>query len=164
MVGPGGHERILSETSDAADFELRAMALEALGRRAEALVVLEGPAGVVPPVFETMQRGLRGLLGGRNEEAVRELAALVEHHTDPEALFMYGACQARAGDAEGALRSEAAAVERGFTVPQALREHSWLAPLRGSAAFGLLVERAEAARGEADRAFRDAGGPALLGA
>jgi hypothetical protein len=51
----------------------------------------------------------------------------------------------------------------GFTVPEALRRHPWLEPLRGEAAFGALVERAEAVRGDAGRAFHEAGGPVLLG-
>ena len=49
-------------------------------------------------------------------------------------------------------------------MPQALREHPWLSPLRAAPAFAGLVERADARRRQALAAFRDAGGETLLGA
>ena len=105
---------------------------------------------------------LEALLDGR-QEAFDAFAALTASHGDPEALFMYGACQARIGDAEGAIATLGRSVDGGFTVPQALRDHPWLAPLRGDRRVQALLERADDARREAGRAFLDAGGPALLG-
>jgi tetratricopeptide (TPR) repeat protein len=159
----GDMAKVLAETSDAGDSELRTMALEALGRPDEARKSLHGaPAWATVPVFVAIVRALAALVD-RSPDAAEAFAELASTHKDPEALFMYGACQARAGDAERALPTLLACVEGGFTVPQALRDHPWLAPLREAPAFGPLVARAEAARAEAERAFLQAGGPALLG-
>jgi serine/threonine protein kinase/tetratricopeptide (TPR) repeat protein len=159
----GEMERVVAETSDAGDFELRTMALESLERREEARRTLEKPPGsAASPVFQSIVNALRAMLDGHGD-AFGAFAALAASHSDPEALFMYAACQARLGD-ERAVETLAASVGGGFTVPQALRGHPWLEPFRGRPALGELVERAEAARREAGRAFLEAGGPALLGA
>jgi hypothetical protein len=155
-------ERILAETSDAGDFELRTMALTVLGRDGEARESLKGiTGGAHPPIFLTLAQALEALLDGRREEAVATFANIVAAHTDPEAFFMYGACQAHLGDAARALATLAAGVETGFTVPQALA-HPWLQSLPREA-LDPLRARAEAGRAEAERAFEQAGGPALLG-
>jgi serine/threonine protein kinase len=160
----GEMERVLAETSDAGDFELRTMALEALGRREEALRTLEvgQRSSTLTPVFRTVTEALNALFD-RRAEAAGAFADLVGYHSDPEALFMYGTCQARAGDEGAALATLVAAVDGGFAAPQGLRIHPWLAPLRGEATFASLVERAEASRRLAAEAFHEAGGPALLG-
>ncbi|MFN8091657.1 MAG: hypothetical protein U0599_05425 [Vicinamibacteria bacterium] len=159
----GDMERVVAETSDAGDFELRTMALESLGRREEARrTLVRPPHSSAAPVFTAIIGALEALLDGR-QEAFDAFAALTASHGDPEALFMYGACQARIGDAEGAIATLGRSVDGGFTVPQALRDHPWLAPLRGDRRVQALLERADDARREAGRAFLDAGGPALLG-
>jgi serine/threonine protein kinase len=159
----GDMARVLAETSDAGDSELRTMALEALGRQDEARKSLHAtPVAALVPVWAAIVRALLALVD-RSPDAAEAFAELAQAHTDPEALFMYGACQARVGDTARALPTLVAAVEGGFTVPQALRDHPWLAPLRETPTFGALVARAEAARSEAEEAFRAAGGPALLG-
>ena len=155
----GDMERVIAETSDAADFELRTMAFEALGRKDEARRTLKKEA-ILAPVFASIRRALLALLDGA-EEAAAAFGDLAATHGDPEATFMYGTCQARAGDTAGALDTLAAAVSRGFAVPRALA-HPWLEPLRGDRLDALRAQ-AEAARAEAERAFRDAGGPSLLG-
>jgi serine/threonine protein kinase len=158
----GDFEAIIGETSDAADFEIRCLALHAVGRTEEAWRVLrDGGARPGPPVVEMIVRSFGGLLEGR-PEAVDGLIQMVAAHWDPEALFMYGCSQARLGETGSALVSIARAVEGGFAVPQALR-HPWLSALAGPE-LEALRERAEAARREAEQAFRDAGGATLLGA
>jgi hypothetical protein len=156
-------ERVLAEISDAGTFELRTMALEALGRREEARKTLElRPGAALAPVFVAVLRALTALLDGR-AEAAPAFADLAARHSDPEALFMYGTCQARVGDHGPALATLVASVDGGFASPQALRVHPWLAPLHGDPAFTGLLERAEAAHRQAAEAFHEAGGPALLG-
>jgi hypothetical protein len=113
-------------------------------------------------VFASIRSGLLELLAESND-AVDAFAHVVAPHTDPEALFMYAGVQAHFGDRERALARLTDAVERGFSVPQALREHPWLEPLRGGAVFAGLVERTEEESRLALAAFRDAGGEALLG-
>ena len=74
---------------------------------------------------------------------------------------MYGSCQARGGDGRGALVAITSAVEGGFTVPQALREHPWLEGIRDEAAAAGVVARARggAARGPTGLARRPAAPP-----
>jgi len=159
----GEMERVVGETSDAGDFELRTMAFEALGRRAEARETLNVTTGSpLSPIFAGIRTGLLALLDGR-PEARAAFAELAATHTDPEALFMYGTCQARLADTGPAIATLAASVDGGFAVPRALRGHSWLASVREDPGFTALLDRAEASRREAELAFREAGGPALLG-
>ena len=127
---PGDMARVLAETSDAGDSELRTMALEALGRQDEARKSLHAtPVAALVPVWASIVRALLALVD-RSPDAAAAFAELAATHTDPEALFMYGACQARVGDTARAHSTLVASVEGGFTVPQALRDHPWLAPLR----------------------------------
>jgi hypothetical protein len=109
-----------------------------------------------------MLSALRALLDDAPEASLA-FARLAAQHSDPEALFLYGAGQARVGDGPGALATLSASLDGGFAVPDALRSHPWLGAIRSEAALAGLVDRAEAARGEAARAFLEAGGPSLLG-
>jgi eukaryotic-like serine/threonine-protein kinase len=156
----GDMERIIEETSDAGDFELRTMAFLALGQEDEARKTLELPPTSFSPVFTTIMKALEAMIDGR-AEAADIFAGLASTHSDPEAMFMYGACLGRLGHSAHSLSALTACVDGGFAVPQALA-HPWLASVQGT--LGPLRARAEASRLEAERAFREAGGPALLGA
>jgi non-specific serine/threonine protein kinase len=158
----GEMEKVVGETSDAADLELRALALEALGRRQDAVQTLTR-LGARPLVFAEVCRGLLALLEAR-PDAHALFAEIVNAHQDPEAFFVYAATQAHFGDTERALERLSRGVYGGFAVPDALRRHPWLEPLRARPRFGRLLERAEADRERALAAFREAGGEALLGA
>jgi serine/threonine protein kinase len=155
------YDAILAESADAADVEMRCLALHAVGRTAEAVRLIDqASSGPLPPVVRMIASNFRVLFTGGPDPAP-DLARMAAVHTDPEALFMYGACQAQAGDLEGATDTIARVVDGGYTVPEGLR-HPWLAPV-GGPRLDALVARAEAGRRQAEQAFRDAGGPALLG-
>jgi TolB-like protein/predicted Ser/Thr protein kinase len=158
----GEFDPIVAEASDAADFQLRSMALEGLGRRDEALRLIDAAPGSLTPVFAAIRAGMLDLYRGA-PGAVEAFAETVIAHTDPEAFFTYATLQAHFGDHERALARLAIAVERGFSVPEALRRHPWLAALQGAAGFGGLVDRAESDREQALAAYREAGGEKLLG-
>ena len=160
----GEMERLTGETFDATGFQLRSLALEGLGRRAEALRNLEAVSPTsLAPVMAALRTGLLGLLRDA-PDAVAGFTNAVSAHTDPEAHLMYATIQGHFGEPELAFGSLVAAVDGGFTVPQALREHPWLASVRQGGRLDALAERAEARRREAESAFRDEGGEALLGA
>jgi serine/threonine protein kinase len=155
-------DSVLRNPTDEADVEMRAMALHARGRSAEAVRLLhEASARPLPPVVLQIARSLVSFVEGR-PDAGDSMARTVAEQTDPEAMFMFSCCQARLGDAERAVETLTRAVQGGYRVPRALA-HPWLESLRGTALDG-LVARAEASRREAEIAFREAGGPALLGA
>jgi eukaryotic-like serine/threonine-protein kinase len=156
----GDMERVIAETSDAGDFELRTMAFFARGQEDEARRTLEQPSASFSPVLATIKKALVAMID-RRAEAADIFAELAATHSDPEAMFMYGACLGRIGDTARGLSALGACVDGGFAVPQALA-HPWLASLGG--ALDGLATRAEASRREAEQAFREAGGPALLGA
>ena len=154
--------RLLAETADAGDFQLRLLALEGLGRRDEALAGLKAvPTAALTPVFAAMRNSLIALFE-QAPDAAEAFASMVSAHRDPEAFFIYASVQARFGDHERALERLTRSVLGGFTVPQALLDHPWLDGLRGPR-LASLVEHAEAAREQARRAFREAGGEELLG-
>ncbi len=159
----GDMERLVAEIVDAGDFQLRALALEALGRREDARRTLEAiSTASLPPVFTAIRTGLIALLEAK-PGASDGFADIVAVHNDPEALFMYATIQAHFGDTERALARLTDAVDGGFTVPQALRDHPWFGALRDAAGLAALVERADERRLQALAAFREAGGESLLG-
>jgi len=145
------------------DFELYAIALQTQGRTAEALDLL-GTVGArrLPSILQGVARALVALLQEKSE-AMSMLRDVLAVHEDPEALFMYGTCQAYAGD-DGALASLSKAVESGYHVPAALLSNAWLSGLRAQGRLDTLVQRAQAGRSEACRVFRENGGEDLLGA
>ena len=160
----GEMERIVVETTDAGDFELRAVALIALGREVEAVRLLTQVASrPLPRVFASICRGLLALVAGE-PGAADQLAETVHLHQDPEAYFLFSTILARYGDGARALEGVAQAVERGYSVPQALAGHPWLATLRSGPRFADFVAQAGAGRQLALAAFREAGGEQLLGA
>ena len=159
----GDFEAILREATDAADPELRVMALHALGRSGEARELArrlqDGPG---PPVVLLMLRNLLAVLDG-TRAASEAVAQIVSAHTDPEALSMYGCWQAMLHDHDRALATLRRSVDGGFTVPRMLREQRWLGPLQGLPQMATLVATAERARASAEEVFEQNGGPALLG-
>ena len=162
---PGDMARVLAETSDAGDSELRTMALEALGRQDEARKSLHAtPVAALVPVWASIVRALLALVD-RSPDAAAAFAELAATHTDPEALFMYAACLARRRRHRArslhARRLRGGRLHRPAGPPRA--------PLAGAAAGrarrSVPSSRAPRPPGaQAERAFREAGGPALLGA
>jgi len=119
---PGDMAKVLAETSDAGDSELRTMALEALGRQDEARKSLHAtPAAALVPVWASIVRALLALVD-RSPDAAAAFAELAATHMDPEALFMYAACQARVGDTAGAHSTLVASVEGRAVVADRVEE------------------------------------------
>jgi len=159
----GDAEAILRDATEASDVEARVLALHALGRSNEALeLLLDSLDRPVPPVYARLRRQLVPLIQER-AEAKAGFAEIVAMHTDPEALFLYGCCQARLGDRDAALATLAAAAAGGYHVPQAFATQPWLASLQQAPELATLLARAEVGQRAALAAFADAGGPSLLG-
>jgi len=160
----GDLEAVLRDPSEAGDFELQAIALHGLGRTPEALALLRTIGSrPLPPVLQQVAQAFTALLELR-PEAVGLMHDALAVHDDPEALFMYGTCQAYVGDDANALASLQRAVDGGYHAPSALVSAPWLAGLRRDGRLDALVERASAGRSQALDAYREAGGEALLGA
>jgi TolB-like protein len=142
----------------------RAFALLALGRPAEALEVWEGVAQAFSPQTPVVRDWIDG---------VREFLTLSEASRpavfrnldgafDPEEIFFVGTQAARLGMPE-ATQILGQAVDAGYPAWDALTRHPWIASARGDPGFADVLRRAEQARKRAEDAFREAGGPALLG-
>jgi len=154
-------EAVLEEVVETPDYIMDATALHALGQTAdgvrliseklEQLAHAEGRSS--PPVVQITVRSMGAFLAG-GQEASEAMAETAVAHTDPEAVFVYGICQAYLGDEDRALATLARAVEAGYHLPQALTGHPWLAGLRETKRLDPLFARAEAGRQHALRAFR----------
>jgi serine/threonine protein kinase/tetratricopeptide (TPR) repeat protein len=159
----GEFEALLAETGDRDDFELYLFTLRAVGRRNDERRTVERlPQSSPIPVFQLIYDTARALVREDLDRAREVLHRTADAHTDPEALFMYGSGLASVGDVEGAVAVLTRAVDGGFLLPEAWR-HPWLAGLLGRDDVAALRARAEAAKEEALRVFREAGGPELLG-
>jgi TolB-like protein/tetratricopeptide (TPR) repeat protein len=142
----------------------RAFALLALGRQQEALEAWETLANALSPQTPVVREWVDG---------VREFLTLSEASRpavfknldgafDPEEIFFVGTQAARLGMPEAA-RILGEAVDAGYPARDALARHPWITPIRGEPGFADVLRRAEQARQRAQDAFREAGGPALLG-
>jgi serine/threonine protein kinase/tetratricopeptide (TPR) repeat protein len=159
----GDYDRLTRETESVLDLTPKALGLAALGRRDEALAVLdELDRTNVPRTFGLVVRSIRVLLSeGERDPAIVEETTRV--HSDPEALFMFATLFAALGRKDRALDVLRGVVEKGFYVTPAFQRDPLLASVREEPEFAAIVEAAEAGRRRALRIFEEAGGPRLLG-
>ena len=152
----GDMERVIEETSDAGDFELRTMAFVALGREDEARKTLELPATSFSPVFAAIKKALRG--DDRSEGGGRRPVRRARGH----ALRPRGHVHVR-GLPGPRRRHRARAVGSDGLHPRRLRraagDGTSLARVDPGQRPRRAGARAEASRHEAEQAFREAGGP-----
>jgi hypothetical protein len=87
----------------------------------------------------------------------------LNHFADPEGRYYLARQLAYLGEAEPALAALRRAVEEGYHGYPALVQDPWLDSLRARPEFAAALALAESHHREAARAFRDAGGEALLG-
>jgi TolB-like protein/Flp pilus assembly protein TadD len=160
----GDYEAAAREADADIDSEPKILALEALGRRDEALQALARvESGPLPPVFRAVIDTLRPLLEGRHGEALSRLEVAIARHRDPEALYLLAYIMTRLGESARALELLGDVVKGGFWPARSLALHAVFDPLRKDPAFGELQARAESGSREAQAAFTRAGGDRLLG-
>jgi tetratricopeptide (TPR) repeat protein len=160
----GDYEGAIREADVAIDSEPKILALEALGRREEALQALDRVAASrLPPVFRAVIDALGSLLAGRRDETLAKLETAILRHRDPEALYLLATFMARVGDGPRTHELLEAAVAGGFWPVRALALDPAFSALRSEPAFVALHARAETGRREAGAAFEEAGGNRLLG-
>jgi tetratricopeptide (TPR) repeat protein len=144
---------------------VEAMALDALGRRQDALTYLRQRAdGDLPPLIRRVMDMLISFMEDKKEQAVDYIRELNEHGVDPEGFFYRARLLARFGDTSEALNALQAAVRGGFWCVGALLEDAYLAPVRETALFRNLLNEAETHRAEAAAAFLTGRGDQLLAA
>jgi TolB-like protein len=144
---------------------LRLYALPLLDRESDAIEVARDmeahvAGGLLPMVVTT-------------SAALREDRALCVSATeslfarglkDPESLYICARNLSRVGALDSALATLRRVVDGGYHNPGALERDPWLAPVRSMAAFEAVLASARAGRRASLDAYREAGGPSLLGA
>ena len=160
----GEFERQLELNDGEGGVAARSFALLALGRREEALQAWELVAASYDPQNSVVREWI---------DPVRDFLTLSEASRpavfknldgafDPEEIFFVGTQAARLGMPE-ATEILGRGVDAGYPCWDALVRHPWITPIREQPGFADVVRRAEQARKAAEAAFREAGGPALLG-
>jgi hypothetical protein len=112
-----------------------------------------------------MDRLPHGLARYRPEDMLTGLSAFspLKIQDDPEAIFQVGWLLCDVGAHEDAIGHLQLAIAKGYFVSPTLSRSRHFDALRNDPAFQTLLAEAEAGRQQALTAFRDAGGPRLLG-
>ncbi len=159
----GDFEQVAGHTSSDG-LAMRAFALLALGRQQEALEAWEGVARAFSPQTPVVREWIEStrdfltLSEGSRAAVIQNLDGAF----DPEEIFFVGAQAARLAMPE-TTAILGRAVDAGYPAWDALARHPWIAPIHAQPGFADVLRRAEQARERALDAFREAGGPALLG-
>jgi hypothetical protein len=103
------------------------------------------------------------MLEGNCRESLVAAEKCVQHYLDPEGVFYMVLIMARLGKTERALTVLSESMDRGFSSVHVLQHNPWFDGSRSTPKFVKLVERAKASFFEADKGYRAAGGPQVLG-
>jgi tetratricopeptide (TPR) repeat protein len=153
----GEYELVLAASSDQVGY-INAMALDAMGRREEALEKLYSRQDDrLPPMMCLVIDMLRAYLQNRRLETVERLHKLNDQGVDPEGFFFRARLFACLKETTEAIRTLDQAVRRGFSCAPAFRCDSFLAPLRGESAFQRVVDRANRISARARALVTEAG-------
>jgi TolB-like protein/tetratricopeptide (TPR) repeat protein len=139
---------------------MRYYALAELGRIEEAVAGFREVAQIVNgPAIAAYGQALEGRHEGVRD-GVRKL--VTDGFRDPEGLFFASRALARIGAADEAL-ALLEQVTHGYFIADTLEKDAWFAPLRGDPRMRAIVDATRARHAVAAAAYREAGGPQLLG-
>ena len=159
-----GEFESLLEQKDSEGMASRSFSLLALGRPEQAREAWEAVAAKYDPqtpVVREWVEAMRDFLT-LSEKSPSAVFRNLDGAFDPEEIFFVGTQAARLAMPE-ASSILGRAVDAGYPCWDALTRHPWITPVRGQPGFADVVRRAEQARQRAEAAFREAGGPKLLG-
>ena len=120
-----------------------------------------GKAEIQLPM-RTYVRAWRALLEGNAKESMGAAEQAASRYIDPEGVFYMALVTVRL-DRDRALGMLEESLKKGFFSVHALTRNPWLDPLRGDRRFEQLVGQMKARCRRAAEAYREAGGPQLLG-
>jgi TolB-like protein len=140
-----------------------AQALDALGRREEALSILRRrEQSAVPITIRTYIRAWRALLDDNAKESMEAAEQAASRYIDPEGVFYMALVMVRF-DRDRAIRMLDESFKKGFSSVHALTRNAWLVPLRSDPQFVDLLHRVEARCQETAKSYRNARGQQILG-
>ncbi|HWI16511.1 MAG TPA: protein kinase [Vicinamibacterales bacterium] len=148
-----------ASTSADADFVLAAIGDERVARQA----INELNMKNVPPAFQRSVDAVIASFTKPREEATLFIEQAMAAHTDPEALFLFGAMMVRIGNSERGLDVAARAVRAGYTPALTLAHNRSFEAVREHPLFVVMLEEAQRAVRAAQKVFENAGGPEMLG-
>ncbi len=170
LLMTGDVDRLLALEAPAiiagADDVIRVIALGMAGRRDEAGVRLHSlRSSPRVPAFTAWLDYLQAWVEGRHADmaGIAPTFGALKINEDPEAIFQDGWLLCDIGEYEQGLESLRQGVERGYYPVATLARSPQFDALRGEPAFEAILAEAEAGRGRALAAFRDADGERLLG-
>jgi DNA-binding winged helix-turn-helix (wHTH) protein/tetratricopeptide (TPR) repeat protein len=141
-----------------------ALALAALGRKADAIAALRHLEERTRTRLRDFMIAARALLEGHPDESLAAVDRVVSSDfRDPEGLFYLTRHLAHLNETAPALDVFRRVVAGGFVCFPAMEHDPWLDPLRKSPEFAKLLGQAEARHREAAAAFVRAGGSVVLG-
>jgi hypothetical protein len=150
-----------------ADDGIRVIGLGLAGRREEArarlLDMRRQPSRI--PTFVSWIDYLLAWLEGRSADMITRMSALssLKIQDDPEAIFQEGWLLCDVGEHARGISYLQRAVAKGYVVARTLTQRPQFDAIRNDPAFAAVLADAEAGRQRALAAFREAGGPQLLG-
>jgi non-specific serine/threonine protein kinase len=140
------------------------LALAGIGREADAIAAARKMEATALTRFRALVTAARHLIEGNRVESVKAAEEAVAGAPDPELMFYAARMFARQDETRRALEEIARASEAGYcSYLQATRD-PWLDSLRGDPGFHTLVGHLREQHEANLAAFREAGGPAILGA
>jgi len=163
----GDHVSMLAASEGVADTLLGIARFE-VGAMAEALEIVRHEMVKFPEGTSAYRfaKALMSAFTGDADASRRDALDLFEYarrFPDGEFHFYVARLLARSGNHEEAVAALGDAIDRGFFPAAAWRQDSWLAPLRGSAGFASVCDRAWEQQRMAVDTFDAVGGYGLLG-
>jgi len=159
-------EHVRAASGPSGDDGIRVIGLGLAGRRDEArhrLAAMMEAQRI--PTFHSWTQFLVAWLDQDAEEMLARMASLstLKIMDDPEAIFQNGWLLCDVGRYAEGIPHLRKAVDKGYFVAPTLRDSRQFDALRGDPAFVQILADAEAGRAQALQAFREGGGPRLLG-
>jgi tetratricopeptide (TPR) repeat protein len=134
-----------------------------MGREAEAVEATRALAGALGPAAPALAVYRAAILGHEAEVRAHAAELVAQGFRDPEGLFFVARALARVGAGEEAVALLAQVVDA-YTPADALAGDAWLRALQDHPRWPGLLQHARDRRDAAAAAYREAGGPATLGA
>jgi tetratricopeptide (TPR) repeat protein len=158
----GDWERTIATDTDALRWVTN-WTLPLVGRQEEAIAVYrEFESRPLPGRIRELMRASRLALEGKKDEGLKVVESFWQKDFDPEGLYFTARVLAKLDEADASLSMLTRMVDGGFFCSTILLRDPWLESIRGTPAFDVIVQRAEAKSRDAEEEFKRLGGEKIL--